>query len=245
MIHRYRQVWLSCVVVVVGLAGLSEAATVTLSSNKDNSIYSESDASNGVGPGMFAGVTPNSVTRRGLFAFDLSSIPAGATITAVKIDLTQTKIGPGQSATFELHPLSAAWGEGTSLGSGAGGLASTGDATWNFRSYNTTSWTNPGGDFGPTSATAALGTTNGVYSFTTQPALVADVQHWLDTPATNFGWLLKAATETGVSAREFGTREGTAGTAPSLTITYSVPEPASGLCLVPLARLAARRRRAM
>ena len=42
--------------------------------------------------------------------------------------------GAGGTASFELHPLTKDWGEGSSSGTGGGGSATPGDATWNFNS---------------------------------------------------------------------------------------------------------------
>jgi hypothetical protein len=73
------------VVVGVGLgcAGAASAATVTLAPSKDNTLIETSPAvgelSNGQGA-IFAGRTnqaAGSSLRRGLMAFDLSSLPAG------------------------------------------------------------------------------------------------------------------------------------------------------------------------
>src|SRR6185295_2229776 len=96
--------------------------------------------------------------RRGLIMFDLSSIPSNATIQ----NATLTKImgmaaGAGTPQTIDLYRLTSTWGEGTVLtqspasdslsGQGGGAAASTGDATWSHRFFNTTPWTTPGGDF--------------------------------------------------------------------------------------------------
>lgn len=216
----------------LGGASSAQGAIVSLTPNLDTSIYSESNNSNAKGP-LFAGVTPNSNIRRALVEFDIaaSGIPAGSVILAVSVAFTQVKIGPAGTALFELHPLAAGWGEGTSSGTGAGGTATAGDATWNFRLFNTSSWATAGASFGATSGTAIFGTTNTSYTFASTPGLVADVQGWLDTPGSNFGWLLRAATETGTSARELGSRESASNQRPALTISYAVPEPQSAALL--------------
>jgi len=216
-----------CVALFAGWWPSTYGAVVQLAPSQDNSIFSESDASNGAGP-LFSGVTAQGNLRRALLQFDIASnVPAGATITAVTLGLTQIKIGPGAVATFELHPLSAAWGEGTANGLGAGTTAGNGDATWNFRHYNTNPWSAAGGDFGAISGTATLGIENQLYTFASQPAMVADVQNWRNAPASNFGWILREAAESpsATTAREFGSRESGGSFAPTLTITYSVPEP--------------------
>ena len=216
-------------------------ATISLNPTQDNSIFSEGNNSNALGS-LYAGATPSLTVRRALLEFDIAgSLPAGAVINSVLLSLTQTKIGPAGAATFELHPLLAAWGEGGSSGTGAGGAPTTGDATWNFRLYNTNSWSLPGGDFGSTSGTAAFGTSNGIYTFSSQPGLVADVQNWLNTPGTNFGWILRAADESpGVTtARELGSRENPPVQRPTLTVSYTAaPEPGA-LALLGAAALGA------
>ena len=95
--------------------------------------------------------------RRAVLAFDLTSIPAGSTVTAARLSLLVTR-NPFQSLTmhdFSIHRLTSDWGEGTSSVTGAGGLgtlSTTGDATWAHTSFNTESWTTAGGDFVPTSS---------------------------------------------------------------------------------------------
>jgi len=59
---------------------------------------------------------------------------------------------------------------------------------------------------------------------------VADVQNWLDAPASNFGWILRAANEsTQSNAREFASGESaTIRQRLTLLIDYTaVPEPGS------------------
>jgi hypothetical protein len=217
---------LSVFVILFSASTAAVADTVDIAPSLDNSIYSEDDNSNALGD-LFAGVTNDSATRRALMMFDIAgNIPAGATINSVTLDLTQTKIGPAGASTFELHALSDAWGAGTSDGTGTGGSPTTGDATWNYNFYNTSSWATPGGDFAAAaSGTASIGTSLGDYTFASQSGMVADVQDWLDSPSTNYGWLLEAANEsTGPSAREFGSRF--SASPPELTVTFTpVPEP--------------------
>jgi hypothetical protein len=61
--------------------------------------------------------------------------------------------------------------------------------------------------------------------------MVSDVQGWLNSPASNFGWMLKNEDEVDATTfRAFYSRD-TVNTAlhPALTITYAVPEPESVL----------------
>ena len=135
-------------------------------------------------------------------------------------------MGP-QSATFELHRLTASWGEGTSsaAGTGRGSAPTTGDATWNYRFYNTSPWTTAGGDLASTSGTATFGNGGGITdTFNSQTGLLNDVQNWLNTPASNFGWILLESNESTLgSARELGSRFSSLTQQPTLTVTFSVP----------------------
>ena len=219
-----------------GCGFAARAAVVTVEPNLDNTMYSESDNSNALGQ-LFAGRTGNAGgLRRALMAFDIAGggIPAGATINSVTLALTVSNNPSGNStpAVFELHPVSAAWGEGTtnSVPGGQGDPATPGDATWNFRFFNTSSWTTPGGTFGSLSGTATVGNAVGsTYTFASQSGMVADVQSWLNTPASNFGWLLKSASETAgtITARGFFSSEAfSASQRPTLTVDFTpVPEP--------------------
>ncbi len=155
--------------------------------------------------------------------------------------------------TIGLHRLAADWGEGTAgnstpaIGGGGNGFApANGDATWNQRNFNTTPWTNPGGtgDFNAVaSASLAVGgAVDNPHTWLTTPALVSDIQSWLNNPATNFGWaLINAGETTGQSVKAFysrsATQNSTGGTLdptwrPLLTVTYVIPEPGTALLLV-------------
>src|SRR5206468_3825148 len=91
-------------------------------------------------------------------------------------------------------------------------------------------WTIPGGaatnDYSPeASAEAAIyGVGDSPYTFASSPALVADVQGWLDDPAANFGWMLICQAEQfNYTARRFGSREDL-GNAPYLVVEYEPPQ---------------------
>ncbi len=222
---RYGRLSVHAIIVAAVLScnAATHAGTIFLAPSQDNSIYSESNNSNALGQ-LFAGVTGLGDLRRALLQFNVagSGIPAGSTIDSVSLDLTQTITGGNTSTVFDLRPLSAAWGEGTSIGSGQGGPPTPGDTTWNYRLYSTSLWTSPGGDFGSSSGTALFGTASTDYTVKSQPGLVADVQRWLNSPGTNFGWLLKAVNESPSikSARAFDSRESNLGR-PVLTINYT------------------------
>lgn len=209
---------------------LLNAQTVNLNASKDNTIYSNlTTNSNGAGDNFTAGAIQSSPVRRGLIMFDLSSIPAGATITAVTLRMVMNRTVSGANAV-SLHRLNEAWGEGASdAGSGGDGNGTTaelGDATWpcsfsdGAGSCNT-SWTTAGGAFQPAaSATTSVG---GPAAYTWSSAqMITNVQGWLNTPATNFGWIIICAEGTPGSAKRFSSRTNPiVPDRPTLTVTYS------------------------
>jgi hypothetical protein len=218
-----------------GLASpaMVEAETVLLSPQKDNSIYSESENSNGRGQYLFVGTT-NAISayRRALIAFDVAAnIPAGSTIQSASLTLHVSREGPGNGIQIYLHRALSNWGEGTSIGGrgeGAGGPATTGDATWHYNFFDTSTWstTDGGGDFAAHSSADVFVSGLGFSTWSSTPALVADVQSWLDSPQTNFGWLIRGELEgeAAGTAKRFDSRENSSTTfRPALSVTYSPP----------------------
>src|SRR5262249_41614629 len=108
--------------------------------------------------------------------------------------------------TFTLHRLLRAWGEGNknpTMSPGRGAPATLGEADWlSPLAFTTNSWTVPGG--APDSDYASAGSGSQIvydgsaayspYAFPDpgddHAPIIADVQLWLDKPATNFGWML-------------------------------------------------------
>jgi hypothetical protein len=223
---------------------------VVLPAKKDASIVAGNpNNSNGGGPCFFSGTDGNSSPHRALIAFDLSSIPAGSTITNVQLTLTLAQVaGSGgggggmiaHSATIGLFPLTQNWGEGTVEsdavgigGTGQGGPANAGDATWNAAFYQQTLWNNPGGDHVSNASESLFMDSNvqgTVYTYPSTTQLVADVQGWLNSPATNFGWELINTDETSQRtffafySREWHTFPGgNVSQEPSLQVTFTPP----------------------
>jgi hypothetical protein len=226
-IHR-----LILVYALISLFILSSAqTTVMLTPSKDNTIYSESTNSNALG-NLYAGragAAASGATRRALLRFDLTSIPAGATIISASLILIKNKGGASTTNPSDLHKLSADWGEGTSFddpgaspgdGGGDGATATTGDATWVHRFFNTSNWMVTGGDFlSSPSGSTVVNSTNGQYTWS-GAGLVADVQSWVDNPAVNFGWILRGDESITSSAARFNSRESSTGK-PTLTVQYT------------------------
>jgi len=165
--------------------------------------------------------------RRGLLRFDLTSVPVGATVTSVVVQLTVIHV-PGFGAvdsTFDLRRLTATSGEGTNSGT-SGALGATGDATWIARLLGTADWTTPGALGNSASTVSASAPVSSTPSATYQwsgAGLVSDVQFWLTNSPQNFGWLLTSQDEgTGRTVRGFASREDVAN-APNLQISYMLP----------------------
>lgn len=205
------------------------ADVVQLGPSKDNTLYedAEGDLSNGKGQYTFAGISGILFNRRAVMAFDVAgAIPAGATIRGVQLVLVmdRTTSGPFE---FSMHRLVTDWGEGESLADGqegSGGDSKPGDATWIHTFYKDGFWADEGGDFEPvTSATITIDQA-ATYTWGSTEALVADVQAWLDVPASNFGWLIREVEEEAVTAKRFGSRENrTPENRPVLMVEFDPP----------------------
>jgi|GEM_PF-2445295 len=219
----------SVVFVAVALfAGASvQAEQAQLQPAKDNTLYGNSSSlSNARGIGVFGGRTGDGQIVRGVMAFDLSVIPPGSTIEDVSLTLRQTNTNNSnfQARTVSLHRVAKNWGEGTSNatlgagGGGAGGPATTGDATWLHTLFDTERWENAGGDFTAEASSSTEVTANGEYVWRSS-TMVADVQNWVDHPDSNFGWLLRGDENSIGTAKRFGSRE--SGTPPVLLVQFT------------------------
>ncbi|MDN5870954.1 MAG: DNRLRE domain-containing protein [Nitrococcus sp.] len=216
--------WLTAMAVMLvtpafaGMVTIGPAADATIYENKVNN-------SNGAGPGIFVGGNGSGSPRRGLISFDVaSSVPAGSTITSVATTLYLGQVagsgrGQGDSTArmISLYALTMPWGEGTTgsseadiPGTGEGFPANTGDATWNANKFNQSLWTNAGGDHALiASGSLSVGNlVNVPYTWLSTPQLITDVQSWLDTPSSNFGWeLINADENASKTFRAFYTKE--------------------------------------
>src|SRR6266536_6199935 len=215
--------------VAIGIR-LASAAIISINPSKDTTLYeyvlADGDLSNGIGDYFFTGKTALGLIRRGVLAFNVAgSIPPGSTITSVTLSMHVSRVPDNTARIVELHRLLADWGEGTSDANGQegqGAPATTNDATWRHRFYNTMFWTTQGGDFSDTvSASESVGA---IGSYTWSSAqMVADAQSWLDNPTINFGWLVRGDESGNATAKRFDTRE--SASPPVLTIQYTASTP--------------------
>jgi hypothetical protein len=200
---------------------------------QDTTIFSESDNSGGGTDGIFSGTIQNLTfggdkqNRRALIRVDLNTIPSNWVVQDVTLQLTVERSGGNfGDIDYTLHRATRTWGEGAVVGLSTGGYgapANTNDATWTSNLYNVSAWTAPGGDFDPTpSATAAAGVAGSVATWSS-PAMVADVQAWVNHTADNHGWIVVSSIE-GVQQRvkKFYSSEAAA-FRPVLTVTAAPP----------------------
>lgn len=223
--------FLFCLILALALPGAPLVAdVVTVRPVADTTIFEENgDASDAKGPGLYSGRNTLTAIRRAFVRFDVAAaVPAGSAINGARLDLVVTQ-AKGNPVDVSLFRVTAAWGEGASdagLPGGTGAPATAGDATWTKRVWPGTAWLTPGGDTAALpSATIPVQTTLTTYSFGPTAAMQADVQSWLDAPATNFGWQVRAdELQAAPSARRWGSRESaSAAQQPALTITFTPP----------------------
>src|SRR5438034_7930639 len=217
---------------LTGIASdVASAATISIMPSKDNTLYEfdpdDGDHSNALGIHFFTGETAMSELRRGVLAFDIAgSIPPGSTIIGVILSLNCSRVFSDTARTVELHRLLADWGEGTSHAPGEegdGAPATTNDATWRHRFFDTIFWAMQGGDFSATVSASQVVGPVGQYTWSSAQ-MVADVQSWLDNPSSNFGWLVLGDESTNATSKRFDTRE--SASPPVLTIEYTRTAPA-------------------
>jgi len=219
------------------------AGTITLGASLDATLieHPAGALANGAGPALFVGRTSQAsgARRRALLFFDVAAaLPRGASVESVELMLALTPSHDPVEDVF-MHRVLSGWSEGPSSASGGGGApALPGDSTWLHTEYPTQFWSVPGGDHvDEASAVAAVGEP-GAYVWASTPALVADVQDWLDEPASNHGWLLIGDEAFPSTVKRFASREDPADEArPRLRVVYRVrcedaalPPGALGLC---------------
>lgn len=166
----------------------------------DTTLFSEFEHSGGGTPGIYSGTinqidfSGNRQHRRALIRADLSSIPTNWIVESVSLTLTVQRSGGNfGDVDYSLYPVMQDWGEGTVVGlseGGFGNVAEPGDATWLSRFHSTDLWAAPGGDFAvESSATAPAGIADTTVTWTSTK-MHNDVQQWINSPASNHGWII-------------------------------------------------------
>ncbi len=202
---------------------LNAQTTIELTPSKYNTIYEETNLSNGAGNYIFAGKNAGNNARRALLSFDLSSLPSDANITDVTLTLNMNQTIAG-ATNVNLYDTSKIWGQGTSDaggGEGGGAPSTLNDASWNCSFNNgsggcNTAWTNPGGDFNSSLIASIVVNNIAIYNWTSTN-MITSVQNWVDNPSLNFGWIVIGDESSATTAKRFHAK---GVNAPKLSITY-------------------------
>lgn len=238
-------------VAVLALSSIARSATLFIPAARDAVLYEDPSGAtaNGAGESLVAGRTNQSSNsrRRSLLQFSLSSLPAGATVTGISLQLHALAVSNAGEA-LSLHRVLTNWTSGASNPAGTettGSAALAGDSTWLHSSFNTAFWLTPGGDHAVEAsafATPGLGEGFVIWSGT---GLLADVQGWQASPGSNFGWLLRTGETISQTARRFESSESiTPEFRPLLIVEYTViPEPSAAVLGAFSGLLLVRRRR--
>ena len=210
---------------------VAEADTVTLYPVEDATISEKSlESPLGTDSTLDSGTTgPNEGFKlnRALLRFDVAAVPSNATVTSAVLTLTLVTTPTSTNLWFSLHRMLQDWKENV--------------VTWTNRLSPPAPWSVPGGASSVDYASAVTQSNlivstvlPAVFSFASNPAMVADVQEWLNNPSTNFGWILICELEElERSVRKFGSSERlSTNQRPYLEIQYRMPP--AGLTLIPL-----------
>lgn len=227
------KVLLSLAVCAICWSVVPEAAAdvAVLTPVADATLYQDDAGAvaNGAGQHLFVGRNAAGNRRRAVLAFDVAGqIPAGSTIIAASLTLNVSNVPPPVNPVgVEVHRVSAAWGEGASNAPGQEGIgapAEAGDATWLHRFFPGDLWGMEGGDFDPVERASEVVADFGPVTWGSTPEMAADVQEWLDGPATNHGWILVGDGFTFQTAKRLDSRDHPdPASRPQLTVDFLPP----------------------
>jgi VCBS repeat-containing protein len=179
--------------------------TASLEAAKDTYIVSATNNNFGGSTQLILDKAGGSVgNQRVLLQFDLSAIPAGATINSATLQLEASAIGT--TMNLNVYELLQTWTEGT--GNGTAGVAN-----WNQR-VTGTNWTTAGGTFDATPAAMLNTNATGQHSWD----ITALVQAWIAGTKVNNG-VLVGSPDSGGATVTYDSREGA--TAPVLVIDFT------------------------
>ncbi len=225
----------------------ARADTLILEASADSTLYQAAsqtaEAADSLGPNLFLGRIVGGLRRRVLLRFDLTTLPAGATIDDARLELTVSQTISG-AVSVAAHRVTTNWQEGTAetappLPVGQGAPPGPNDPTWTLSAFPATAWTTAGGDFAPIASGAFTLDGVGDYPVPLSDGMLADVVAWSTTPATNLGWVLVSdETQSPPTAKRIGSAENTnAAIRPRLVVEYTpfAPPPVIPAVPVPLA----------
>jgi len=146
--------------------------------------------------------------QRALVQFDLSAIPANATINSATLKMQATQIGG--ALNIDVYQLQESWSEGVKDGA-------TDAANWTERATGTP-WATAGGTFDPTPVASINTNTVGQHSWD----ITTLVQGWVNGSKVNNGLMIGSPDGGGNRTVTYDSRETVGGTAPVLVIDYTV-----------------------
>lgn len=215
----------------------SQSITIELIADRDNILYETTDGSisNALGRHLYAGNQNTGARRRPVLRFDTSVIPPGAEVVSASLQLYCNQ-SQGAPFSVSVRRLMADWGEGTSAATGnegSGAPSTNGDATWIHRFFPSQLWTAPGGNFASVSSASTTVGAQGAFFVWSSAGIASDVQHWIDMPAMNYGWILFGDEASSANTKRFDSRNATTpANHPRLIVTY-LPAPPIGACCLP------------
>jgi len=225
-----------CTALIACTADAFAGSTVTLVADRDATLFEPQveETASGSGEHLFAGrvnATGGGTRRRALLHFPVEVIPCGSTIITVTVTLHPTG-GQATPQSVALHRCLSDWGEGASSSEGGGGAPpEPGDATWSKRFWPDIEWSVSGGFHIISPSSQAISNFSQPVDFESSPALVADVQSWVDDPTSNFGWIVIGDESTVQTTRRFASRESAdPELLPVLSITFVPPSVADLNC---------------
>lgn len=173
---------------------------------------------------LYIGSTSSGANKyRTLVYFDISPMPAGATIVSAKLVMTVFTAGAdADTNTLNAYAATTSWLEGT--GSSCSGAVTNDGATW-LKSDGVTAWT-AGGDFNPAPIATPVTKTFSDYSVVQINLDPSVVQGWFDTPASNLGMMIKFNNESTGASNIVGflsSNQTSLGEKPTLTVKYYLP----------------------
>jgi hypothetical protein len=226
-----------CACVLVG--GPVWAASQTLTPSDDTFINAGNPTNNnGASASVFTGTDGHGGIMRGLVQFVMPpGLQGRVVVTGAELTMTVQALGDGSAGTAAIESLRALtepWVQGNGLGDAPSSFTvgqpcggSIAGATWTEPNCPTSApWTTAGGTVA--SAVSGQADTTGLsigtrvsWASSSNPAMTADVQGWIDNPGSNHGWRISSSTEgaTAQAQRFFSNEAGTTG--PRLQISYS------------------------
>ena len=239
----------------------ADLVTITDSAMVDDAVlagHSSLDEKNYATSGyMTVGWANNeALDNRPVMRFDVSAIPAGATINSATLEFSFRDAGYGTAMVevCKITPANAGWIEGV----GQDVDALPGEVCWNYKNFNTAAWAGsaglntPGVDYDATPlatvpnyrGAGATNPTNGYDEWMVD--ITSTVQDWVNTPANNAGLLFKNQDGYGLVQSNMVSSEFVAGEyyyEPALVVDYTpVPEPMT-IAILGLGGLLIRRKK--